>query len=193
MSQSKPFNMLKELIQQACVKAINSLLTVSQNGISEPKIYHFDCSALEDFNHIDIRKVEPYQKDFEELSAINGPVLYYFEIASNHTGTEIRDAFEHYKKTMSSKATPAIKRGFDPASNILYVGKVKRSFWGRVIQHLGFYKVDRTQGLQLFYWGKSIGLKVNLFVYPFPEEMVEYMEIIEREVASKLKPILGKH
>lgn len=75
----------------------------------------------------------------------------------------------------------------------LYVGKVKSKFWWRLITHFGFYKVHRTQGLQLFYWAKELGLKIDVTVYEFNDEMANYMPIIENAVARDLKPLIGKH
>ena len=78
-------------------------------------------------------------------------------------------------------------------SRILYVGKVKRHFWGRLIQHLGYYKVNRTQGLQLYYWAKELNLNLKVTVIEFEPEMIDLMEVLESALAKKLKPILGKH
>ncbi|WP_317900063.1 Arm DNA-binding domain-containing protein [Aurantibacillus circumpalustris] len=97
-----------------------------------------------------------------------------------------------YIKSPNSKAVPAIKKNFS-SSKILYVGKVKRHVWGRLIQHLGFYKVKRTQGLQLFYWATPLSIKLKFVVMEFEPEMAALMGILENELAEILKPILGKH
>ncbi|WP_304342930.1 hypothetical protein [Chryseobacterium koreense] len=129
---------------------------------------------------------------FSELNEMSGPCLYFFEITSDHLSSDIIDRIKIYSKTENSKAIPAIKKTI-PESNVLYVGKVKGNFWGRLIQHMGYYKVNRTQGLQLFYWAKELDLSLKLTVMEFESEMIDIMEVLESGLAKRLKPILGKH
>lgn len=86
-----------------------------------------------------------------------------------------------------------MKKRYDEYSKCLYVGKVKKTVWGRVIQHLGFYKVAKTQGLQLFEWARDLDLKLKMHVYEFEEDMCDLVSIMELELARKKKPIIGKH
>ena len=88
---------------------------------------------------------------------------------------------------------PAIKTTIDYDSRTLYVGKVKGSFWGRLIQHLGFFKVNATQGLQLYYWAKDLSLKLRVNIYVFDNNMADIMPIVEYAFAKRLKPLVGKH
>lgn len=181
-------NQIKEIAKNAMFPLQN----VSKNGAKNIKEFHFSCSELEDFNHIDITKSEKYSKIFDEMKEMVDPCAYYFEIQTNHLTEEIIASIRKYSESENSKSIPAIKKTI-PESKILYVGKVKRHFFGRFIQHLGFYKVNKTQGLQLFYWAKELGIDLKLTVMEFEPEMINLMEVVENDLAKQLKPILGKH
>ena len=183
---------LNETIKEICKNTTKPLLNVSAVGAKQIREYYIDCSDLEDYNLIDIRNSVRYEPLFKDIKEISGPTLYYFEIISNHSSIEIVNGIREYSLTENSKSIPAIKAKF-PDSQILYVGKVKKHMWGRLIQHLGFYKVQFTQGLQLFYWAKDLSLSLKLTVLEFEPEMVNLMEVLENEIAKELKPILGKH
>jgi hypothetical protein len=58
--------------------------------------------------------------------------------------------------------------------------------------HFGYYEKG-VAGLQLVYWGKDIGLKINLHVFELiKEEMHPYLEALEKLLFIQLKPIIGK-
>ncbi|MFD2943288.1 hypothetical protein [Flavobacterium notoginsengisoli] len=92
----------------------------------------------------------------------------------------------------NSKVVPAIKKNF-PKSKVLYVGKVKKGIWGRLAQHLGYYKTTRAQGLQLFSWTKGTNVSLKMNILEFEYEMADYIGVLENKLAEELKPILGKH
>jgi hypothetical protein len=103
--------------------------------------------------------------------------LYWFEVVSPHTSEVILETFKAYSKSPNCKAVPAIKSQPSHGTKILYVGKVKTQFWGRLITHLGFFKTQRTQGLQLFHWGKELGLQLRVHLYEFEDAMSSLMPI----------------
>jgi len=181
-------NTIKEISRNAVIPLQN----VSKNGVKRIKEFNINCCDLEDYNHIDITNSDKYEKMFTELKELVGPCLYYFEITSENLTSEIIDKIKQYSTSENSKSIPAIKSKIIE-SKILYVGKVKRHFWGRLIQHLGYYKVNRTQGLQLFYWTKELNLNLKLTVFEFEPEMINLMEVLENDLAKHLNPILGKH
>ena len=183
---------MEKSIKEISEKAIIPLQNIAKNGVKQKKEFYINCSDLEDYNHFDITDSEKHKTMFTELRELIGPCLYYFEITSNNLTPEIINKIKEYSNTENSKSIPAIKKTI-AESKILYVGKVKRHFWGRLIQHLGYYKVPRTQGLQLFYWAKELNLNLKLTVFEFEPEMINLMEILENELAKQLKPILGKH
>ena len=173
------------IVQELAQKEIAAMLRVAEHGCKNVCDFEFDCSALKDFNLSDIRQSPEHEVLFRKLAQISGPVLYVFEIASETSSKVIVDSITAYSKTENSKKIPAIK--------ILYVGKVTKNFWGRVIQHLGFYKVTGTQGLQLFYWARPLKLKLRLIAFEFENDTSGLMAVFERSLADKFKPILGKH
>lgn len=183
---------LSTAIKEIATTALKSIQHISINGYKQPKEFPICCSTLKDYNDYDIRESNEHKNLFEDLKKITGPVLYFFEIVSDITSKEIVDSILSYRKTANSKAIPAIKKKYS-GTKILYVGKVEKNFWGRVIQHLGFYKVRGTQGLQLFYWAKQLNLELKLTAIEFEKDAADLMPIFEKKLAGKLKPILGKH
>ncbi len=180
-------------IKTAAGRLSNHLKNVEINGSSGYIQYDFMCSEFLDWNDNDIRKSPEHKVFFEEVVNFTGPVLYFFEIISTQDSGSVRECMRAYKILEGSKSVPALKKGYNKDSRILYVGKVKRNFYGRVIQHLGYYKVARTQGLQLFYWAREFGLDVRLHAYHFEPEMHDLVSIFELKFARDLKPIVGKH
>ena len=183
---------LQDTIKEISRNAAQSLINISDIGAKDIITFPIDCALLEDFNNIDIRKSINFEIHFDALQKMTGPCLYFFEILSDHIPQEIISKIREYSLTEKSRATPAIKSKI-PESKILYVGKVKRLMFGRLIQHLGYFPTSATQGLQLFYWTSSLNLKLQLTVLEFEPEMINLMEVLENELAKKLKPILGKH
>ncbi|WP_217605211.1 hypothetical protein [Chitinophaga sp. GbtcB8] len=182
-----------EYLQDFIGTAIESLKGVQAKGVKNEYSFDINCSDLEDFNFIDIRQAEKFKKIFDRLKEMNGPALYRFEIISDTEGLRVIEALNSYKASTERKATPALKSKIDHSSKILYVGKVKGFFWGRLIQHLGFFKVKATQGLQLFYWAKGLPLHLRVNVLEFDSNMAELMSVLEYSLAQKLNPLIGKH
>lgn len=122
-------------IKQIGKNTAKPLFNVSEVGAKKIREYYIDCSYLDDYNLIDIRNSERFEPLFKDIKEVSGLTLYYFEIISNHSSIEIVNGIRAYSLTESSKSIPAIKAKF-PNSQILYVGKVKKHMWGRLIQHL---------------------------------------------------------
>lgn len=183
---------LTNTIKQIGKKTAASLYNVSENGAKQIKEFKFDFTDLDDYNSIDITQSEKFKSLFDDIKQITGPAIYIFEILSDHSPSIIVSALNAYSATEDAKAVPAIKKNISE-SKILYIGKVKRNMWGRLVQHLGFYPIRLTQGLQFFYWAKGISLSAKLTILEFEPEMANLMGVIEGELAAQLKPILGKH
>ena len=183
-------NFIKEVVSNL----INSLEVIESKGIKNDYSFKIDCESLEDYNYIDIRDSLEFKNIFENLNTLNkSPVLYWFEIISSTPRGLIRKQITEYSENKISKTTPSLKKSFDINSNCLYVGKVKKGISGRIIQHLGYYKVRRTQGLQLFHWTKGLDLKLKVHLYEFENEIADIVSIFEIEMAKLKKPITGKH
>ena len=184
---------MTEEIKNMASGLISHLQSVKNYGAKEYFQHDFDCSFFQDWNLTDIRDSEEHKIVFQKLGAISGPVVYWFEILSPTSNEDIRKCISGYKYSEGAKSVPALKKKYFKDSKALYVGKVKRNFWGRVIQHLGYYHVKRTQGLQLYHWAKKLGLKVRLHAYEFEPEMDDLVSLFELQFSRILKPITGKH
>jgi len=144
---------------------------------------------------------EEYAKYVQSfLKGITNPCLYMFELVS----PDVETVFETYKlfvdkqdniKGVGKRSYSSINNSFLKKENepqILYVGKSEKPIDGRIVVHFGYYEKG-VAGLQLVYWGKEIGLKVNLHVFELVnKEMQPYLEALEKLFFIQLKPIIGK-
>ena len=123
---------LKKFIDQS----IKSLEFIKNHGAKEYS-YDFDCSELDNqYLTVDITKSEAYKKKFDSLKEIKGPAVYWFEITSNTNQSDLVNALEDYSRKDNHRAVPVIKKTYCATSNYLYVGKVKKNFYSRIVQHL---------------------------------------------------------
>lgn len=180
---------------------IASDFSEATNAYSENDILinEIDCSKLDEiFIHQDIRYSEDFRDLFNQLEKIEEkPCVYFFEILSDISPKIIVESIE---KSNGNGTKPAIKKIYSQESKILYVGKVKKTIWGRLIMHMGFHtnknkpgSQSTAHGLQLQHWAKELNLKLKFHVYAFDPQLADYMEIFEREFAKKLQPIIGRH
>lgn len=123
------------------------------------------------------------------------PVLYIAEITDAVPHMDIVAAIHDFINKKTDRAFPAFsdKRINNEHSKVLYVGKVKRDFYGRIIQHMGYHRSAHTQGLQLSHWIPAIQLDVTFKYVVLKPEIGDFLSSIEYALANELKPILGKH
>ena len=186
---------MKNVIANYLSKA-STVLSEQASNLPEIKTFEIDCSQLKEFLKEDIRYSEEYEELFAKLMPIKAPCLYWYRIISANTSDEIIKSFKEYKNHVErDRNVPALtsEKGIDMESRILYVGKFKHGIYGRVIQHLGCFSSPQTQGLQLYYWAKNIGLKLELNVLEFNPGMADILPIVEYAVAKELHPLIGKH
>jgi hypothetical protein len=179
-------------LQNFIAETIANLEQVRLNGVKSEFHFEIDCSNLDNYLNNDIRKSERFADLFKKLKSINGPTLYWIEIISQTEGERIIYAINKFKDA-ELRTTPALKTGIDYNSRILYVGKVKGVFWGRLIQHLGFFTNPQTQGLQIYHWAKDLSLTVRFNLIELAPGMADLMAVIEYAFAKRLKPLTGKH
>lgn len=172
---------------------ITSLENLRKNDVCKEFSCVFKCAELEDYVNHDITKSDQYRELIKELMEIKGPVLYWYEIISNHSNDEIINSLQMYEQQQNHRSIPVFFKGYNRNTRILYVGKCKGKFWGRVIQHLGYFKIPATQGLQLYHWAKELHLEVKLHALEFKEDMADIMPIVESYFAKRLHPLVGKH
>ena len=182
----------KETLAAVGDKAIAALRQVVDNGQKTYKEFTFDLETLRDFLSVNIMEDPEHKDTFIALREMKGPVLYWFEVMPGYNHAAIVDRLRNYQANDNKRATPAIKKHIDFNSPVLYVGKVKASFYGRVIQHLGFFPNSRTQGLQLFHWMQKEPLVVKLHACEFEPEMSDLVGLLENELAKDTKAARGK-
>ena len=173
-----------------------------KDGVKHVQEYEINCSDLDErFLTENIRDFSEYELMFKKLAEIEqNPCIYSFELQTNVSPDIIVEKITEFAKN-SSKKIPAIKTNYPKDSNFLYVGKVNSCIWGRLITHLGFHTLKNggnpisssNHGLQLYFWAKSLSLKIKFKVIPFESDMTDLMEVLERKLAKELNPIIGKH
>lgn len=187
-----------EIIQKWGQEVASTFSNVANQGVKKISVYEIDCTQLEErFIYQDIRDKSIFSDMFGKLINIqNNPCVYFFEIVSDISP----EAIVANLQILEGRTKPSIKKKHPQQSKVLYVGKVKSIFWGRLIMHMGFHTNKKREGqqsiahgLQLRHWAKSMELKLKLHVYEFEPEMADYMEIIERLFAKQLNPIIGRH
>lgn len=154
----------------------------------------------------DIRKHPELKEMFDTLDSIKTNCLYWFSVKNLEEAKILKEIISnkktelwHEDKTIC-RILPA--RNVNSESTIIYVGVRKGSkakkqkithISGRIVQHLGYYKEGRTQGLQLAYYTNSLNIDLTLHIYSLINCPDEYLYIIEKIFAKKLKPICGSH
>ena len=179
-----------DAVRRECKQAAGPLLRVVEAGVKAVHHFRFDIGGMREYLTEDIRKSVEHRADFERLAAVRGPVVYMFEICPPSSPDAVLAAAKAYT---GLRAVPARRRSIDDTSTVLYVGKVKKAFWGRVIQHLGFARTSATQGLQLYHWTRGMALELQLTAFEFEDDMADLLPLVEKAVASRFKPLLGKH
>jgi len=122
------------------------------------------------------------------------PAIYIFKINSDINSNTIINAIDSIS---SNELNVPAHYKYPKNNGILYVGKVKRCAWGRLIQHLGYHTDSKSHGLQIQHWANKISEPLNLTytVMFFEKEISDYLEVIESAIAKTTiyKPIIGKH
>ena len=181
-----------ETVRKKCEQVAKPLAHVAEFGAKKVHTFIFDIDHLPDFSGESVRAHAAHKTVFDEIETIKGPVVYFFEIISAHSSETVRAAAKSYS---GPRVMPAFRNEnkIDFNSRILYVGKVKSNFLARVLQHLGYCGTEETQGMQLCHYARGLDLKLELTVFEFEADMADLLPLLEKAVASQLKPLLGKH
>lgn len=171
--------------------------------------FTFNTSDLPDiveftFNQ-DIRKHPVFESLFDKTEQIKSNCLYWFSVKSEEEGIILKKLLSDNKTALwnedKKKCRVLPARNLNN-SNIIYVGVRKGSnakkqnitnISGRFVQHLGYYKEGRTQGLQLSHFSRDLNIDITIHFYKLDSCPDEYLYILEKIFAKKLKPICGKH
>lgn len=196
---------------------MENVLTELKDIINKGKLesYTFNLKDLPNYNDykLDIRKHKEFTKIFSSLNEKTNDCLYWFSTDNEKDTNFLKKEIEVYREALKNRkdirVVPAKNTNLN--SSVIYVGVRKggaRNFTrinnkrvedrlthieGRIIQHLGYYKKGTTQGVQFVHWAKDCNIKVTLNVIEFQESTNQFLYIIEKLHAIKLKPILGKH
>lgn len=185
--------MMNENLKCFIEKSLESLEYIKKH---EPQefTWNFECSLLDPkYLTLGLAQFKIYSKELSFIQDIKGPTVYWFEITSDVNPLEIINAMQNYAKEDNHRIVPVIGKKDNITSNCLYVGKVKKNFYARVKQHLGYYSTKATQGLQLCHWARNLSLNLRLHYIEFEDDMADMMPVIEQYFAIVLKPLIGKH
>lgn len=145
----------------------------------------------------------PFRYMFEELDLKENHCLYWFELETVAKAQALNNLIDNYRLKKNEpfyRTVPATNKNKE--SNVLYVGVRRghknkaglKNIVGRINQHLGYYKSNKTQGLQLYHYAKGLDFEININVVEF-KDLVNpmYLNLIEKMVADKLEPLCGRH
>lgn len=128
--------------------------------------------------------------------------MYWFEFEFIEGKNKIiRDKYENYRNNIKNdylnenyRNTSSYKSKYLDTSKILYVGKVEKDFWGRIVTHLGYNKTPKTAGMQLHYWYEIENFGVLTLSYiEFDDSMKYLITILEKQLALQVNPLIVKY
>ncbi len=184
----------------------------SELDIVKSEYYNFDfnTSELPDVHEYtyskDITKNTKFEEMFNILRVIRTNCLYWFSVNNFEDADLLKQIISDKKSELWSedknicRILPA--KNSNSNSKVVYVGVRKGGYVkkhnasfisGRIVQHMGYYKEGRTQGLQLAYYTRVLNIDMSLNIYLLDDCPDEYLYILEKIFAKKLKPICGKH
>jgi hypothetical protein len=181
---SEVSDVFQNVTNQGCIKTLDYSIEISK---LHPD-YATKINITEQGDFVDMFK-ELRKEEYEHL-----PAIYIFKINPDINSKTIIDAIDSISSIDLN--VPAHYK-YPKNNGILYVGKVKRCAWGRLIQHLGYHKDSKSHGLQIQRWANKISEPFNLTytVMFFEKEIADYLVVLETAIAkmSIYKPIIGKH
>lgn len=196
----------QELIQENFHEIVEEIYSNRNND----SFYHkgvFNTKDLPDHkNYAYSPNLDPQfgRNVFSSLDKINSNhCLYWFELATPSEAEQLNDLINLYrlkKEEDNYRVVPASNKNTN--SRILYLG-VRRGGYtksrkltnitGRMCQHLGYYEKGTTQGLQLYEYAKGKDFEVTLKVIEFENLEAYALNVIEKLLVKKMKPLSGRH
>jgi len=133
------------------------------------------------------RKLDEQNSDTYKIN--KKACLYFFEFPKGQEEA-ILSMYKEYIDSNNDRNKSALKKSPHLDTNVLYVGKVKNNVGARLSTHFG-YANGKTGGLQLRHWvSKLLTLTVNIIA--FDENIGDFINPLELELAKELKPLIGK-
>ena len=180
------------------LRDFNSLL----NDDHKYFFFEIDCLRIPSVVEFEFkkRKLGYLNELFTTLDCLTSHCLYWFELEYEDLSKQIDLDFRAYKskyKKGHDRNVPALNKV--KSSKVLYLGVrrggVRKSdgftnIAARIFQHLGYYSIGSTQGLQLVHWFDK---KLELHIIEFPDVAKNYLNILEKLFAMEFQPLIGKH
>lgn len=186
---------LSEFIHQSISKLEKAKSHLDAEKLKTIIIDHkyFDEKFMNDAN------ISQFIKEFEQLKSHKSPIIYWFELENSDINETVRNKYityrEKYRRDFGNpqyRNTSSYKKKYHPRSRTLYVGKVEKGFWGRLVTHLGYNQSKKTAGMQLFHWYDITAYgNIKLNYVEFDPTMKHLIIILEKQLAQELKPLIG--
>lgn len=197
-------------IENEIAKIDDVFESISNDIVNKKMDFYSESFNIKDLPNNNGFKVHPntlpeFNYLFRPLDKKNNDCLYWFELETVEKAIELNNILNKYrlsniKGNAEYRNIPATNS--NEMSNVLYVGIRRKSksknpnltnIVGRINQHLGYYKNQNTQGLQLIHFAENCDFKLKLNVVEVISSNDIYLNIIEKKVANKLKPLCGRH
>lgn len=193
---------IESTIIESVNKGIEYYEKVKENGFSCHKLT-LNCADLVDVESKPMKEKKlkhdlpeslkiSFFREFDLLhNSINKkPCLYFFEFQEGLTD-KIYNTYKEFYSSNVKRSKSGLKKKPNLDTRILYVGKVKKGVGARLSTHFG-YANPQTGGLQLKYWAKQIGLKLDVNIIVFDENIGDYINPLELELTKIFNPLIGK-
>lgn len=187
--------LLNDFIEDSIIKLKEAQINLNNNQIKSISIgsEYFNKKFLKDDD------VTQLTEDFRVLKTKKNPILYWFELSTSKNNIEIRNKYQEYREstkngTLNYRNTSSYKTKPNYNTKTLYVGKVEKAFWGRLVTHLGYNVSKKTAGMQLYHWYNYAEYgTIKLNYIEFNTDMKHLIVILEKKLAKQLQPLIGRY
>lgn len=182
--------------------SISDSIIINREFISALESDFTDFIKLrEKSNNIPRKENESFKKalieKFELLKVIKEnnekPSIYWFEII-NKSDSQNEKLWKKFRSSKNIGAGWWTKANNDVEfnTNILYLGKVEKNLFGRLLQHLGIAH-KKTSSLKLRKWFKDFeDVDLKFRYIQFDQDILPYLEDFENIYWRNFKPLLGQ-
>lgn len=196
MTETNRFKDLDNFIGNTSQNISEIFFNIFRNGSLERFYFTIDAKKLDSkyLDKVNITLEGEFASMFQKLQEYEEyPALYFFQINPRIKSEEIISLIKSAKTTYNLHIPAENKSSLN--SGVLYVGKVKRCAWGRLIQHLGYHQNRKSHGLQMDHWSNrtSLNIELSYTVMFFDKSVADHIHLLEYELAKLLNPIIGKH
>lgn len=186
--------MIDDLVSQIAIlqRIVDAML--KDTGAIQVTSPDFDCRQSFNYTESSIHETGVFEKIDKSK-----PTIYWFQIVGRDNSSIIDALSAHKNKYSKSKVIPYLNESEAKVNDtsILYIGKVKKEFDTRLMQHLGFKISDTTQGLRFCEWAGNIHQEIKLHYIQFNQGegnvIADLMSYFEYRLACSNKPLIGKH